>query len=453
MTLLGHKIAELRSLLEGVLQAPPAMHATIMEWILAVIAASKLEGAEEDLARIQSQAADFSKLLASARTFQADPTWKNYVPVYDGSWVFGHPGARWSVKDFQKMTPEKRAELDRRAALLLKRVEVRVEESKKLYADNVQHAVMELQKAKTGMRPGVGQMVGGEATRVFPVDVTGWRYDTSTLQQQIDAMKGKEKADSQAVYDQMVAYGKMDPAMLDNVLKLAQNGPEYPNITVLLTTKPSKHSGGSWNQFARLLTLIVPEPASVYSTTIKALERALLHELRHMAQSYLAYALGKAFENSTRRPGLPSRKFQTPEYRQEYDPKRPDFNPKNPTLIRVYQTLKAQGVNVSAVDWHALDDIEFYTRLADTIGDFKGLWDAHGSPEILNQAIQLWTGAVQMPPDADPRDVKNYEKGIERLGGLSVLRWFKADPFFRALRDRAPAKWRKAVSEFVKAVS
>ena len=434
--------------LAGVLEAPPAMHAAIMEWIAAVLAANKIQDAQKQLDRARTSFPQeaVNKLKAAAKAFQADLTWKNYTPLHESLWLFGHPGTRWSIKDFQKLTPEKREALDKRASELLKHIEERLKEIGEGYEASVAKATAALREAEKYRQPGVDPLTDF-SIKQFPVDLQGWRYDSAVLRGQIKNTIEKGKVEYRELYESMVSHGVSDKEWLDRMREMAESGRGYDHITVELTLQTSDYSA-HWAPAQRRMAITVPRGSS--PGIVVLLNKTLRHELQHFAQSYLAFALGR--EWNVRTPGTPARGIQTPEYKQHYDPKSPQHDPKSPEVVKIYQSLKSKGVDVSKVDWHALDDIEFYTRLADTIEDFQHQWSAHGSPKILNHAIRLWTAAVQLPPRAMVHAMGKYEQAIEQLGGYEVVRAFKTDSFFLALRKRAPAKWRKAVSEFIKAV-
>jgi hypothetical protein len=289
--------------------------------------------------------------------------------------------------------------------------------------------------------------------KIFPVDLQGWRYDNETLTQQIQDALEREKVQFKGIYDKMLAGGKAikeDPEFLDSIRETAENGRGYKTIGVELTLKPSDYFAASWSPAFRHIQIIVPSYSS--PGDLHHLGKSLIHELRHFAQGYLSYAIDKVYSGGGwggHGAGLPSRKLQTPEYKQNFDPKNPLFNLKQPEVSKAYTKLKEKGIDPSKVDWHSLDDVEFYTKLADSIDAFQHVWKEHGSPGILNHAVKLWVGATKVLAQS----AYNRDKAIEDLGGYVVIKNFKTDPFFLALRRMAAGKWRKAVAEFVKAVT
>jgi hypothetical protein len=437
----------------GILEAPPAMHAAIMEWIQAVLAANRMQSAQQGVDRmnetIATQGAALEKLKQAAQLFKAAPTWKSYTPVYEQLWVFGHPGARWSAKDFQKLTPEKKAELQQRADGLLSYIEERSAGLQDHYRDSLTKASNELQEAARYAKPGVEAMTAKSIVRRFPVDLTGWKHNTKSVLRMLGETMGKEKAQAQAMYDRLKGMGKPES---DDIVQLflqkAQSG-FFADIDVELTAEESDKFAAFWEPARKRVQIIVPEGAQPRAA--ERLSRSLAHELRHFVQSYLAYAVGLnewSPPQNRHRPGFPSRKIQTPQYKQEFDPSHPGYKPGDSELAAITKRLQDRGIDPRNVDWHSLDDVEFYTKLPDSIDAFQDAWVAHGSPAILNDAIRLWTGAVSYSPS---RRLSDQE--IEKLGGLEVIKWFKPDKFFVALRRGAPGKWRKAVSELVKAVT
>jgi len=85
-----------------------------------------------------------------------------------------------------------------------------------------------------------------------------------------------------------------------------------------------------------------------------------------------------------------------------------------------------------------MDDIEFYTKLADSITNFKQDWGK--SPKLdLNTAIRIYSSSVGKPKSTD--------------ADYSFTKYFTPDPFLRTLHQHAMPKWKRAVAELVKAVS
>jgi hypothetical protein len=147
--------------------------------------------------------------------------------------------------------------------------------------------------------------------------------------------------------------------------------------------------------------------------------------------------------------GLPSRKIVTPEYKQNMSPGHPSFRPDDKATKELFQKLKQEGIPPQRVNFHDLDDVEFYTELVGAIDEFKKLWNmAPKGP--LNIAVKLFTGVIPEPRGHD----KDWYQQMEALGGYDFAKWFtKPNKAFLAWKSRAPGKYQKALKEFVKAVS
>lgn len=140
------------------------------------------------------------------------------------------------------------------------------------------------------------------------------------------------------------------------------------------------------------------QTGGVLKTTIK-------HELRHWVQSYMSIALQTEF-------GKPSKSIQTPEFKQ---------NMKLPSNLR--QKMKQLGLKKE--DIHDLDDVEFYTELAD--------------------AVELFYLTKKQPGMKRVTDRKVFDHLVGRSGDA-------ASKFFKRLQRGSKAKWQKAVKELAKAV-
>jgi len=464
----------------GIFEAPPAMYEEIYDWVVAVVSDHELKKAQS-LLKGRKEKTDYDKrlsqLLDVAKEYKTNPTWKNYKAFYDVSWVFGHPGERDSIRLFQKMTPEKQKDLQERADNRYEYYKGRVDghyESKRQDIADIQREIASIKKR---IQPGV-TLKGDEAVREFPINLKGWRYDTKDLekklQKQIDEhveeLKGTVKFLGEKDESAKPEVAEMRKQLLEDLKKsIERTKLGWQGIKVKLTTKATKGVKAFWYDPQRLLTIIIPD--TLRWEGLEGLGKSLRHELQHFAQSYMAYAVDRSTlmlpEMRGRRPGFPSRKIQTPEFRQQYDPGHPSYRKDDPEVIKLRQRLKDQGLSVRQLDFHALDDIEFYTRLADSIDSFEWHWkqaqkehrdqlkerkrdgEALPAPLELRSAVKLFTGTIPFP---DYRD-RDWQEKADALGGYRAIDMLKPHEFFKALKRSAPGKYRKALSEFVKAVT
>lgn len=166
--------------------------------------------------------------------------------------------------------------------------------------------------------------------------------------------------------------------------------------------------------------------------------KTLRHELRHVSQTLLSKATGHerrekgkgGVEKSKPAPGMPSRRVMNPEVHQKYK----QYRSLGPQAQEVARRL--QQVGIKDVSLHALDDVEFYTRLADSVEDFRQRQkDARWNGEQTRQALSVFTGTL---------DPKNADQAVRR----HVRR---ADETFELWKKHNPEKWKKGAKELVKA--
>lgn len=429
-----------RHLLGGVLTAPPAMHKAILEWVIAVKAAREQEqllaSRSEGIVADREQKQRFQAFRAAIMALRAAPTsWETYKTYYDMAWIFGHPGTRWNVKDFQKMTPEKAEVLAKRVTRAtddyLERLDF--EDNRPSRAEQID---ADLERLKPFLRPGVK---AGETTRKFPIDLSGWKYDEKEIE---DRIRAQIRQQAQDILD---ALPPPDPSkggrpawmedMIRDLKERATSGVNtWKTITVVINPKTSEKFSGHWQAASRTLTVTMPHTLSSYH--LQPVSQTIQHELVHFAQTYLSEMV-KGIEPT--RAGLPSRRIRTPEYRQEYSPSHPNFNQNSPDVQRLVQQLRQKGLDIRQVDFHSLDDVEFYSKLGDDIAQFKRL-EQHNSPmsrKEVNLAVRAFVDA-QVRPETD----RDY----------AIISAFKPSSFFKALHKRARGKWQKAVAELTKAV-
>lgn len=449
----------------GVLEPPPVMVKEITEWVLAVTAArgmTEVEGQINHARNYRPEARRRLQELSDALTaWEAQPdSWKAYNAAYGEMWVFGHPGTRWSIRMFQKMTPQKRADLVAKAKSAIASYRERIEADLGLGEAQLPRLRKEQAGLRAYMKPGVpAPSQGEEVTKRFAVDLTGWRYG--------EHLKDKVENRATEVFrgpagDQMRA---VNPDMFENMMSGARD--YWSTITVTLAEQPVKKERAHWEDARRRMRVVLPQGAAPHQ--LRDLEGTLKHELRHFSQGYLNYAAGyiqerflgfgqddegrlQRLDRRLPAPGLPSRHIMTPDIFQSRDAPA--------TLMQqLKENLKADNVPTHIqrailrnprIDLHALDDVEFYTRLADAIYRFEGAVRRAPamSPAMKSNMVKLFTGAITSPLDEQNPDWSQ----VEALGGYETMQHFKVSPFFKTLLQFARGKWRKAVGELTKAV-
>jgi len=473
-----------RFLEAGIFEAPPAMHEEILEWALAVVAAKEIAGLKVGLDDRHEDSSTYKHLmegLNQAKEFQKTPVWKVYKELHPMLWFLGgHPGGRKSIREFQKMTPEKQQKLQDMADAYVGMFEKSIKGDEAHFKHNRDEWRKEMALLKKYVRPGVKPVAEGDSvTKKFKINTKGWRYGEKELERRVQVIIEKQQQETRDTIEFMqerLDEGKAKPGkedqlkeVIERLQKDMKEGKGWDEITVELTTKSIKGARAYWQEGSRLLLIVLPYNAQPYQ--LDDLSRTLRHELQHFGQSYLAYTIGiEPWERHKRHktPGFPSRKIQTPEYRQHYGPEHPGFQKDNPEVKQLQRRLRDQGLSLRQIDLHALDDVEFYTRLADAIDAFnKNVkyaerdaeqhrknykeWGEENvrKPLDMNMAIKFFTGAVKMPYTLD----NDFQEKMKPYGGGVRMSHFTTSRFFSALKSHAPGKWRKAVSELVKAVT
>jgi hypothetical protein len=196
---------------------------------------------------------------------------------------------------------------------------------------------------------------------------------------------------------------------------------DWDEITVILDE--SEKVNGMWQLLGRQIRLkfYSHKTGAEYANTVR-------HELRHMVQSLINYA--KRVSGA----GLPSKRIRTPDFKQQLEPKE---------LSKVKQRLRGVGVDPVGIEFHHLDDVEFYTDLADAIEGFKQT-RAKFEDELAGIPIN---DLIRYAVGLKPQDSTN----------LPIMRRYMGSPlsFFRTLK-RVPAakgKYQKGVKELIKAVT
>ena len=206
------------------------------------------------------------------------------------------------------------------------------------------------------------------------------------------------------------------PITMGNVNKqLVRMG--WGEINVILFFQPHTSRGGQWAVGTRTLQVDVPtpEPKTVeqFRDSLSWLGRITRHEVQHVGQDLI-----KVLTPAKEHGGLPSPSIRDP----KVDPM--GYDRTQPVQWSRRKERWRQD--------HAVQDIEFATRLADEIFRFKHI--ARKIPiNKRREAMHIWTASA---------------RGILKIEGLRV----QPAEFFVALKSRQRGKWRKAVSEFVAAV-
>lgn len=430
------------------------MHAAILEWVYAYVASRAVQSklvALESLSQSAREMTRYQPLQRALERLKANPTsWDAYKDVYEESWVFGHPGTRWSIKDFQKPTPERTAALIARVNALIAQREERIEAERQAQEAQIERLEREVADLRRYLRPGVEYQPGeAEVTRRFPVDLTGWRYGNAELERRLQEHV-KAKAREMITVLEGLAPGDLKEQLLATYRRQLDTGAGYYDaIKVTLSDKAEKGYRAYWQPVLQQLRIVLPVGATPHD--LDGLSEALRHELQHFAQSYLTAVLGQDPADTSKLPaGVPSRRIRTPQFRQEMEPSHPSYG-KDPKVQEALQQLREQGFDPRRIDFHSLDDLEFFTKLADSAASFRKAL-AHAGPGPADVAFKLFVGAISNPNRMSFRTTEEWHEAVEKLGGYDFVKWFDTNSFFATLKRHALPKWRKAVGEMAKAV-
>lgn len=180
----------------------------------------------------------------------------------------------------------------------------------------------------------------------------------------------------------------------------------------------------------------------VWKQRLDFIRMTVRHELQHFMQSFIKY-----MQQMAEIGGLPSKKIRSP----EVDP----------------HGIKDTKTNVTQIN-HELRDVEFYTRLADSIEDFEKATSAFLPAWLRELYFKYWTDQIEEPQFKTEANII-YNKNNPSQNNKSY--WNEADrfkynlmdasdfkkknlggEFFVSLKANQPEKYQKAVKEFYKKV-
>ena len=156
----------------------------------------------------------------------------------------------------------------------------------------------------------------------------------------------------------------------------------------------------SFLDLAHHIKIMLPEKTDYSRHDLEVVKNTVRHELVHAVQSEIQQR-----EKLSDRGGLPFKKRDT-RFTQHNKSKE----------LQVRQKLKDLGLDPNLANFHALDDVEFYTRLLDEVGDY-----------LRNPLI--------------------------RKDNSAVRRHINRSSFFKALKHFKRKSWEKAVGLFYQAVT
>jgi hypothetical protein len=236
-----------------------------------------------------------------------------------------------------------------------------------------------------------------ELSREFPLDLEGWRYG-GTVERELRKDPGRAKS------------------VLDG----------FKTVTLYILPSHGER-GGSWSNTYKGIQIYGIEHAT--SLTVE-------HELQHMAQDLLSELTGSPGA------GRPPKDVATPSVKQKYKTDKEKYSKEIEDVIREF---RQKGVEISPSDFHAVDDVEFYTYLNSSVEMFLRSTKV-GIPLSWKELSFLVKAFVGMGVDEDDPGNTAASKYVLRNSG-----W--PDRFFGILKEKGGnGKYEKAVNELVKAV-
>jgi hypothetical protein len=403
----------------------------IYKWAAACLALSEMERSEkyrqerEQAGGYDRQAAlrELEGLIAQVR--KTPTKWKVYSEYAKASMMFGYgPWGSLPFKSFTKLTPESEARLRGAVEKDLRAAETRIEQEREYERESLAREVADKAKLQHIVSEGSRYSPGTvPQAREFPLDLTGWKYDVAKFQALLEKQHG---AEVQVFEDALVKAREKSPEqvpMFEHFLADARKSPKWRTITVVLSDNIGK-GAGSWQEATKTLRILANTDPLLHNPgdPLDRLHGTVYHELQHMTQSLMAYALWRAeavYAHATNRlrptqPGFPRPDARTPQYRQHTPPTR--------------------EVGVDAL--HALDDVEFHTDLQGEVALYKRALARHPdmTPEQKKVTLDHFTSHKVAPLSG------KWNPPVE------------PSKFFRILKKHAPRKYIEAVQELAAAV-
>ena len=475
----------------GLIEPPPKMVEAVVKWVRKVVAATEaraMEGRVEievqmdrdrnayrvaSLKRLRKALKDLKPLLKNGRPREMYVAYKALYEASVSAWGYGWVREK-KTKSFSKQVlgdPSARKALVEDIKTIIKRVEGRVkDEAKTVEANPGENTRKQFEaeiKKNQALAGSTKPLNPPKPTRkTFPLKLDGWQDGQKMLTQlrkrmQDEVLEREEKAKKNPKrYKEDVEDGVHGDDVVREAFK--EIAKTWKHIIVELAHGKNHGQGkvpaAQWHNRGDKdgRRVIINMPA-------RDLERSVKHELRHMAQSFMValvaqsqnqieqhyehhepllswsekedgtfgFEKGPSRSETGRLPGRPSKKILTPQWRQRDTPKRPPYHENNPDKWTEPW---------SKDQLHYLDDVEFYTDLADNVAVIK---EQVSKPKWETQEDRVLVFKRMVGFDLSKHKRTEY-------GG--DLHYVDASQFFLTLKRFAKGKWKKAIGEAWKAV-
>ncbi len=423
----------------GLFQPPKEMVKEIGAWALAQIAANKIGLIQGEIRKLkrhrQEESPRYDDLRRSMKALhRLLPSGKSreLFKAYQDFWQqalnnFGYTGIpKLKMQSFSGLKdPKRRDDLTRIALQAIEHAEERIEGSLSYGEREIPKQEALIKEFKAFAKAGIKPMKGNEVIQDFRVNLDDWYVgheaiekiqdrEVQEIREMIDRMKERYEERGESPDKDLQ---KLFNDMLDRAQK------KWNSIPVKLMQKiDSKRSRAYWHPMSH--TVVIEVPAGSHPAQVeRSLMVALIHELKHMGQSLMEDWLGgKDLMPRGPGPGKPSRHITTPEYQQDQE--------------------QAPAKGVRPKNLHHLDDVEFYTDLADALRRMGR------EMEDLDKRRKEYDN----PPLTGDEKKAVFTRQIGNTSGWKreyddLVRYIDMDPFFRTLKQHAKPKWKKAVSE------
>jgi hypothetical protein len=487
----------------GILQAPPALVNRVSKWVVSSVATTKLVGLRQEHDELEKNIANRRALISKVRGIRAavrggmkvralySLVFSDPGNIFNESKLLGHNTRKsatgWDslyevkFKFFSAQYKKGNLWLER----MLSEVEQFIEGEDPWTVQSRERNTRKMSEFEGYLSRGGGKPIpkaGLRKTFSISRNMRGWRYKdlfedpgrmarSKVLQLQAQmkqvrkdtrrAIRGADWGDEMSKEDIISATqtltmyrDKILDGLRDQIDEIERGGaePAFSEVQVLLNPGKNSQAKASWDNTTQTVTIYFPHlwGSLRISSIMGDLKSSVRHELQHMTQTLLRESLG------VESAGNPRKEQTTPLYKQWM--KRPEsFFSDRPLYKKqrekAMEELRQQGAidpiirnqrirtRPQSIEFHALDDIEFFTRLQDSVREAKNAMRGL-SGEVLDNAIDIWTGDIKKPGREE----------LEALGGWAALRSIDQDSFFETLQKvpSARKKYMRAVREFRK---
>ena len=487
----------------GIIQAPPKMVQAVSKWVVSTVAATvlkeQLAGQATFLATIPPRKSSplVKKIQEVRRAIREGAKvrvlWKLFADEQTGLWTMSWDYASQSAVDawrgghkprFAAFSAQYKAGnkwlLDAMTELS------RWAKGKDQFTlDNIKWHTERNAELRSYIVAGGKRPIVKVQRKAFPITkyMAGWRYediltDPGKIARSRKMQAEKRLADVErqwaATQRQWAKDGKPDDAGAEegtigflrrtfqknlDELEGQTAGLAFDDVQVNVHIHKDSRALASWNPLHHVVTVYFPRATTAWG--MSGLVASVEHELQHMTQTLLQHTFGVG------NAGLPKLDTLTPGFSQWMN-QTEKWMKEHPTLRterdKAMEQLDDQGVirhdlghgrtwrtPPQKIDFHALDDREFFTRLQDSIRSVTPRLSKL-SGKTRDNAIDLYTYVIPIPNSND----RDWHEAMKDLGGYDELSSItqSPSPFFKALKGvpSARGKYVRAVKELRKAV-